>query len=80
MPDTPAASAAGCPKCGRPQVTATYHPGLRMTPISERLHTYTGDWPCASLSRRSSIGEHLCRICERCGYAWCEATVEVSGD
>lgn len=27
-------------------------------------------FPCAS-----SPGEHLCRTCERCGYAWREATI-----
>jgi transcriptional regulator with XRE-family HTH domain len=33
----------------------------------------TGGYPCAS-----SVGEHLCRVCQRCGYGWCEATADAT--
>ncbi len=32
-----------------------------------------GRCPCAS-----AAGEHLCRACQRCGYAWCEATADAA--
>src|SRR5580692_10620130 len=54
---------ASCAKCGYSRVRVICH--------SSR----TTKFPC-DRSGAGVVGEHLCRVCERCGGGWCEATVE----
>jgi hypothetical protein len=55
---------ADCPKCGRGRVRAIFYYGL------------TEKFPCRSDFAPWLLGEHLCRVCERCGYGWCEAPAD----
>ena len=56
-------SITSCPKCAAPagRLGVTYHA------CAEPF----GSWAC----RDTQLLEHLCRVCERCGYGWCEAVV-----
>jgi hypothetical protein len=54
---------ASCTKCGSGRVRVIYH------------CVRVGGFPCEP-ERQWVPGEHLCRVCERCGGGWCEATVE----
>ncbi len=66
-------SILSCPKCGSDQRTedgkvkglrTVYHAkGVLHSPCGERF-----GWPDVQ-----NLGEHLCRICERCRYGWPEA-------
>jgi len=54
---------AKCPKCRSPRV------------ISVVFHRcFKRGFPC--YEDDLALGEHLCRVCGRCGYGWCEATAE----
>lgn len=53
---------AGCPKC---------HGGVDVI-----FHfTHTEKFPCMG-DVTWVLDEHLCRVCRRCMYGWCEATAE----
>ena len=54
---------ASCAKCGWGAIRAIYH------------RTSIEGCPC-EFAQVWVMDEHLCRVCERCGGAWCEATVE----
>jgi len=54
-----------CGKCGGEMISTTYHP----RPVLD-MGTL---WACAA---GPPLGEHLCRRCTGCGYAWCEATAD----
>lgn len=54
---------ATCRKCGK-RAETLYHP----------IHT-TG-FPCETRSTWI-LDDHLCRICPRCKFGWCEAPVDV---
>jgi hypothetical protein len=61
---------AGCPKCGQPGVTTTYH-AAAMTPVLG-TNPRRAVWVCGV----DELTQHLCRLCMNCGYGWCEATVD----
>lgn len=66
-PDLPPFDAdADCSKCGSDIVNVLFH----------RSGTGCREFPCCDPGRQLVKGEHLCRVCARCGHAWCEATVE----
>lgn len=66
-PDLPPFDAdADCSKCGSDIVNVLFHRG----------GTGNREFPCCDPGRLLVKGEHLCRVCARCGHAWCEATVE----
>jgi hypothetical protein len=52
-----------CPKCGFPGIRVLFHGGKRE------------GFPCWSVVRWILDG-HLCRVCNRCGHGWCEASVD----
>lgn len=52
-----------CPKCGGEEVSVTWHPG----PVLDLVNA----WPCST-----AAGEHLCRRCTACGFAWCESPAD----
>jgi hypothetical protein len=54
---------AGCPKCASGAISVIFH------------FIHTDGFPCES-SGEWVIGGHLCRVCQRCGYGWCEAPVD----
>lgn len=54
---------ADCPKCASGGMSVIFH-GCNAK-----------GFPCETI-RRWVIDGHLCRICERCGYGWCEAAVD----
>lgn len=56
--------AAGCPKCAGGILDVIFHDGI------------TKGFPCWITGVLMVRGEHLCRVCTRCGYKRCEATVE----
>jgi ribosomal protein S27AE len=51
---------ASCPQCGEGTVKVIFHP------------VHTRGFPCETARLRVLDG-HLCRVCGRCGYGWCEA-------
>lgn len=55
--------AAACPKCHAEMVDAVWHAAMTVKAPP--------GWPCADMTRPVS-GEHMCRVCTRCGYGWCE--------
>jgi hypothetical protein len=53
---------ADCPKCASGAVGVLFH-------------SYSvDDFPCRT--GRWLMDGHLCRVCERCGYGWCEAALD----
>ncbi|HEY6492086.1 MAG TPA: hypothetical protein VIZ43_02355 [Trebonia sp.] len=50
---------ASCPQCGGGTVDVIFHP------------IHTRGFPCETATVRVLDG-HLCRVCGRCGYGWCE--------
>jgi hypothetical protein len=53
-----------CPKCAGTSVKVIYH-GF-----------YKRGFPC-KVEDAWVKGEHMCRICGRCGHGWCEAPADV---
>jgi hypothetical protein len=53
---------ASCPKCGHVLISVIYHRYL------------VDGFPCHLYS---VIDEHLCRVCRRCQFGWCEAPIDV---
>jgi hypothetical protein len=78
MPDLPKyGTAESCPKCGasagvsaesvvEPDASTVYH--------EWRMPRETPAPPC-SRDVYARIGEHICRVCQVCGYGWCEAVL-----
>ena len=58
--------AVGCPKCVGGTVLVVYQP------------VSVAGFPCCEPFGREVTGGHLCRVCGRCGYGWCEAPVDVT--
>lgn len=52
-----------CPKCGEEVVATSYH-------VSAACCSYDVRW-----GRNAPSGEHLCRTCSRCHYAWVQAVL-----
>ncbi len=48
-----------CKKCGEPQAGVTWH-------STNRTGT---NFPCQHARK---TGEHMCRVCSRCGFGWME--------
>lgn len=62
-----------CPKCGLRGVGTNWHMSLPYPVENPR-----GDrWTCWKYPPRC---EHLCRLCNNCGYGWIEAVVEANAD
>ncbi len=59
----PFSGQSGCPKCVSGTVAVVYHAAP------------AGGFPCQAPALPMA-GEHLCRVCQRCGYGWCEATAD----
>ncbi len=60
-----------CPLCGFPGAMTEWHWAVPPAPEPAALRT-----PCAGhpgLTVRDGRGEHLCRVCMKCGYGWTEA-------
>lgn len=57
---------AACPKCGYDDIMTRY---CRGDGSEHRMIS-----PCDGPG--PAIGEHLDRVCKRCGYTWLEATIE----
>lgn len=60
-----------CPLCGFPGAMTEWHWAVPPAPKQAALRT-----PCAGhprLAARDGKGEHLCRVCMKCGYGWTEA-------
>jgi len=77
MLQPPNGEPAGCPKCAYSRVSVTYHPAIM--PEGTKPKPSRGEaWPCSRfMGRVYGFGvEHLCRVCERCGYGWCEKTAD----
>jgi hypothetical protein len=61
-------SQGSCPKCGETDVSTTYHCGF-----ATGKNKATGEnWPCNRSGISIVSGEHLCRVCQRCGYGRAE--------
>ena len=58
-----------CPMCCG-GMTTTYHGWMDV----ELDKKHRPVWPC--FTGVPVADSHLCRVCERCGYGWCEATAE----
>jgi hypothetical protein len=80
-------SVSACAKCGRMTaeggVAMHFHTGVPYP--TTILPTSTRWWPCNQLlhempqetgedaiDNREAIGEHICRVCTRCGHGWVE--------
>lgn len=71
MTDLPAYTGPNvkCPKCEVGKVRTTFHASGRTVDQKTPRGEY---WECAN----SRIGQHLCRDCPNCGYAWAEACAD----
>lgn len=58
---SPLNETAKCPKCGYDDV--------------KMLYSETGKY-CKAEGITWRAGEHLCRVCQRCHYAWAEACID----
>lgn len=65
---------AMCPKCASTGVRTVYHPTIILSLGSNGQH------PCAAWMQAgilsSSVGQHLCVRCARCGYGWPTKTAD----
>jgi hypothetical protein len=57
---------ADCPKCRASGVRVIFH----------SLHMK--GFPCMQALATWVLGEHLCRVCPRCGYGWAEAPADMN--
>jgi hypothetical protein len=62
-----------CPKCGG-HLGTTYHAEAEC----DDNKATRGPWPCFDVV--AVHGEHLCRVCARCGWGRAEQTAEQSAD
>lgn len=61
-----------CPKCGGKHFETRWHQFVILQ--AEPMHPCEA-WMFAELLT-GAIGEHLCRVCDRCGYGWPEQTAD----
>lgn len=72
---------AKCPKC-RSYVSTEWHWGGGIFAPKKGGDGAESSYPCHSISDLSEIGEgeHLCRVCQNCGYGWVEACADSEGE
>jgi hypothetical protein len=69
LPLPPHDPAGLCPKCSGETISVTFHPQAVLDAETR--------WPCMLLEPGGRpLGEHLCRRCGTCGFAWCEAAAD----
>jgi hypothetical protein len=62
-----------CGKCSGEAISVVWHPGAVLDADAR--------WPCGGFDPASRVpGEHLCRRCSACGYAWAEQVADAYAD